>query len=319
MKLVKISDLFEVKNGNGFELINMEEVHTGEFNSCNFISRTEKNNGISARVELNGTEPFPANTITVAVGGSVLSTFVQPEPYYTGFHIQILTPKKRYSDLEMQFYCYCIRKNKYRYNYGRQANKTLKDILIPEKMSKEWESLEINKLNTLRKKPLLQKDMVLNPKIWKWFDLKELFEVSASRDGLSNDLIEGGKTPYITSSENNNGVTSFFEEEATNKAGTITANRGGSVGYFFYQPVDYMATPVDVRILSPRFKIDPFIGLFLKTILQLEKYRYNYSRKMGTDRLNEFKIKLPVASDNKPNWDFMRDYIKSLPYSSNLI
>jgi type I restriction enzyme M protein len=79
-----------------------------------------------------------------------------------------------------------------------------------------------------------------------------------------------------------------------------------------------MATPVDVRILLPKFKIDSFIGLFMKTILQLEKYRYNYSRKMGTDRLNEFKIKLPADSDNKPDWNFMRNYIKSLPYSSNI-
>lgn len=318
MKLVKVIDLFEVKNGNGFELINMEEVQTKESNSCNFISRTEKNNGISARVELNEIEPFSANTITVAVGGSVLSTFVQPEPYYTGFHIQILIPKKEYSDIEMQFYCYCIRKNKYRYNYGRQANKTLKDILIPEEIPFEWRDLNIETVNTLKEKPLVKKEMFLNTQDWRWFDLKELFDVSASRDNLSDDLTDGGKTPYITSSEINNGVTSFFEESATNKAGTITANRGGSVGYFFYQPVDYLATPVDVRILTPKFEIDSYIGLFLKTVLQLEKYRYNYSRKMGTDRLNEFRIKLPKGIISQPDWDFMRDYIKSLPYSANI-
>ncbi len=79
MKLVKISDLFEIKNGNGFELINMDEVQDNSTRHCNFISRTEKNNGISARVELRDVEPFPANTITVAVGGSVLSTFVQTD------------------------------------------------------------------------------------------------------------------------------------------------------------------------------------------------------------------------------------------------
>lgn len=318
MKLVKISDLFEVKNGNGLELINMEEVQFNEPHSCNFISRTEKNNGISARVELSETKPFSANTITVAVGGSVLSTFVQPELYYTGFHIQILIPKKNYSNIEMQFYAYCIRQNKYRYSYGRQANKTLKDILIPETIPTEWKKINFEKINYLDRKPLLESKSELNTNNWKWFELVDLFDVSASRDGLSDGLTEGGKTPYVTSSESNNGATSFFEEEATNKAGTITANRGGSVGYFFYQPVDYMSTPVDVRILTPRFKIDSFIGLFMKTILQLEKYRYNYSRKMGSDRLREFRIKLPVDSNDQPDWNFMRDYMKSLPYSANL-
>ena len=78
-----------------------------------------------------------------------------------------------------------------------------------------------------------------------------------------------------------------------------------------------MATPVDVRILTPKFEIDVFIGLFIKTVLQLEKYRYNYSRKMGSDRLSEFRIKLP-SNKNNPDWNFMREYIKSLPYSKNL-
>ena len=293
MKLVKISDLFDIHYGNSFELINLEECKKDNINAVNFVSRTGKNNGI-------------------------LATFYQSQPYYTGFHVLVLHPKKIYSELEMIFYCYCIRKNKYRYNYGRQANKTLKDILIPEEMLNGRRDLEIKKLNTLREQPILGEEVLLNTNSRKWFNVNELFNISASRDSLSEDLTEGGKTPYITSSETNNGVTSFFEEEATNKAGTITANRGGSVGYFFYQPMDYMATPVDVRILSPKFQIDSFIGLFIKTVLQLEKYRYNYSRKMGTDRLNEFKIKLPATLDNNPDWDFMRNYIKSLPYSSSL-
>ena len=29
-------------------------------------------------------------------------------------------------------------------------------------------------------------------------------------------------------------------------------------------------------------------------------------------------IKLPVDKDGKPDWQFMEDYIKSLPYSVNL-
>lgn len=152
---------------------------------------------------------------------------------------------------------------------------------------------------------------------WKYFDLTDLFDISASRDELMAKLTVGGSTPYITSSDSNNGVTSYVEEEATNLQGTITANRGGSVGFFFYQPMPYKATPVDVRILTPKFKINTYLGLFLKTILQLEKYRYNYSRKMGSDRLAQFKIKLPAKKD-EPDWEFMENYIKSLPYSSSI-
>ncbi len=152
---------------------------------------------------------------------------------------------------------------------------------------------------------------------WKYFDLNDLFKISASRDALVGELSLGGTTPYVTSSDSNNGVTSYVTEEASNPANTITANRGGSVGYFFYQPVPYQATPVDVRILAPKFEMNVYLGLFLKTILQLEKYRYNYSRKMGSDRLEQFRIKLPAKGD-QPDWASMEEYIKSLPYSSSL-
>ena len=32
---------------------------------------------------------------------------------------------------EKLYYCMCIKANDYRYNFGRQANKTLKDIDVP--------------------------------------------------------------------------------------------------------------------------------------------------------------------------------------------
>ena len=38
----------------------------------------------------------------------------------------------------------------------------------------------------------------------------------------------------------------------------------------------------------------------------------------GIDRMQKSLIKLPVDSNGKPDWQFMEDYIKSLPYSINL-
>lgn len=318
MKLVNIATLFNIKYGNSFELINLDQCEKNNVNTIAFVSRTEKNNGISAFVyKLPDIEPNPPGTITVAVSGSVLSTFLQLKPYYTGFHILILYPKEGMTEQELLFYSYCIRKNKYRYNYGRQANKTLKDILIPEKIPAEWTSSNIDDIEKLKSVPVSKEKINLDISDWKYFDLTELFEITASRDELIEDLTQGGSTPYITSSDSDNGATSFIEEEATNKAETITANRGGSVGYFYYQPVAYKATPVDVRILTPRFKINTYLGLFFRTILQLEKYRYNYSRKMGSDRLAQLRIKLP-AKNKQPDWDFMENYIKSLSYSKSI-
>jgi hypothetical protein len=132
MKLETISTLFNVAYGTNLELINLEQCNPWDQEAIYFVSRTENNNGVSAIVKkIEGLHPNPAHTLSVAGGGSVLSTFYQPLPYYSGRDLYILQPKKAYSREEMLFFAYCIELNKYKYNYGRQANKTLKDLIIP--------------------------------------------------------------------------------------------------------------------------------------------------------------------------------------------
>ena len=99
---------------------------------------------------------------------------------------------------------------------------------------------------------------------------------------------------------------------------TITVNRTGSTGEAFYEPCKYVASKDRVRVLIPRFDMNKFIGMFLIGIMQLEKYRYNYGRTWGAKRIRESKIELPLTKTGEIDWKFMEDYIKSLPYSSNL-
>jgi len=83
--LVKISDLFDIVYGINLELVNLVQCKSTDRNSIPFVSRTENNNGVSAYVERElDIEPNPAHTLSVAGGGSVLSTFYQPLPYYSG-------------------------------------------------------------------------------------------------------------------------------------------------------------------------------------------------------------------------------------------
>ena len=109
-------------------------------NAIPFVSRSERNNGVAAYVEKRvGYEPNPAHTLSVAGGGSVLATFYQDKPYYSGRDLYYLTPKRTMSVVEMLYYSMVIKANRYRYSYGRQANKTFKHILIPEKMPAEFD------------------------------------------------------------------------------------------------------------------------------------------------------------------------------------
>jgi hypothetical protein len=144
MNLVRLDELFDVKYGSNLEL---NALHKDE-HGINFVSRTAKNNGVSAKVKpISGLDPIPAGVLTVAGGGSVLETFLQNKPFYSGRDLYYLIPKTGMSDTQKLFYAFCIRTNKYKYNYGRQANKTLRSIMIPDLSEvPDWIELSVKKI-----------------------------------------------------------------------------------------------------------------------------------------------------------------------------
>jgi hypothetical protein len=309
----KLEEIFDIKNSQSLELINCEQIEKG---IC-FVSRTSANNGIVARIkQLDELEPMSPNAITVALGGSVLSSFYQEEPFYTAFHIACLYPKKDLTKVQMLYYAYVIEQNKYRYNYGRQANKTLKTILVPDinELPKYISDISINDYK-FEKEPVLKKKIELNVENWQKIKLKDIFDIFTSSD--KNYLeSEDGNIPYISSTQFNNGISSFVQADTIENKNTITVARNGSVGSAFYHSYNYCASPDDVRILMPKFEMDKYIAIFLCTLIEKEKYRYTYGRKFGTERMRETEIKLPFQKNGSPDWQFISDYIKFLPYSN---
>jgi hypothetical protein len=158
MNLSKVSEIFNIKYGVNLELSNIKKDSSG----INFISRTEKNNGLSAKVRIiDDVSPNPKHTISVAGGGSVLSSFYQDKEYYSGRDLYYLKPYEKLTKNQMLYYCMCLRANKYKYSYGRQANKTLKDIKIPSIDSiPDW--VNTSKIKTPNRKAVLNKQLTLD-------------------------------------------------------------------------------------------------------------------------------------------------------------
>jgi hypothetical protein len=311
----KLDEIFDIKYSQSLELINCEQIENG---IC-FVSRTSANNGIVARVkQLDDLKPMSANAITVALGGSVLSSFYQEKQFYTAFHIACLYPKHKITKEQMLYYAYVIEQNKYRYNFGRQANKTLKNILVPDidELPKY-----VNKVSILDygfvKQPVLKIKPELNTKKWKWFRYDEIFYIKKGKRLTKADQIDG-KINYIGAIDSNNGITAkISNNEHLHKKNTITVSYNGSIAEAFYQTEPFWATD-DVNVLYPKFKLNPYIAMFLCTLIYKEKYRFNYGRKWDKEEMQQSKIKLPVTNDNLPDWLFMENYIKSLPYSKYL-
>lgn len=127
----EVQELFDVVYGVNLELVNCVETDKNDPDAVAFVSRTESNNGISAYVKpVQGVEPQPKDTITVAGGGSVLATFLQTQPFYSGRDLYLLYPKCCISNKAKLFLVTIIKANKYRYNYGRQANVTLPSLKL---------------------------------------------------------------------------------------------------------------------------------------------------------------------------------------------
>lgn len=322
--LVKLSEIFDVIYGVNLELVHIEQCTSTTENAIPFVSRTEKNNGVSAYVyEMIDIEPNPKHTLSVAGGGSVLSTFYQPKPYYSGRDLYVLIPKKELSVVEMLFYTKCISSNKYKYSYGRQANKTMKDLLIPKKVPNQiiqtLSNYKINLENDLSKKEFSKKKESLNIEEWKYYNLLELFKIEKGErltkyDRVSDDF----NLPLVTASSENNGVVNYISYFEFRDFKKIFQNKITIDMFFnvFFQPKRYFSDD-NVHTLIPRFKTNKFISLFIVSVLRKYQNKYSYGRQARIHRIEKEKIYLP-SKNNKPDFEFMENYIKSLPYSKTL-
>ena len=124
---------------------------------------------------------------------------------------------------------------------------------------------------------------------------------------------------YIAAKKENNGVkaTVEYDDRYVSKGNSIVfINLGqGSAGFATYQPYDFIG--MKGKISTGSFEqLNQYIGVFLVTILDKERFRYSFGRSWAGDRLLQTKIKLPVDDNDNPDWFFMEEYIKSLPYGN---
>jgi len=314
----RLDDLFQIQYGSQLDLNKCIQCEKPE--GYNFVNRSEKNCGVSARIlEEESKKPFPAGLITVAMGGTVLSSFVQQEPFYTGQNVKVLKPKKEMSDLDKLYYCYCIEMNRFRFStFGREANYSFDSLLVPDnnEIPKNIENISISDYD-LEKKSISDEKYNLNTNNWVWFKYDKIFNIKKGKRLTKENMIEGDIN-FIGASKYSNGLTAkISNNEHIHSANTITLSYNGSIGEAFYQTEPFWATD-DVNVLYPKFKLNPYIAMFLCTILPIEKYRFGFGRKWDKEMMAQSKIKLPVTKNNEPDWQFMENYIKTLNYSKQL-
>lgn len=134
--------------------------------------------------------------------------------------------------------------------------------------------------------------MMLNTSKWKEFNLDKLFDISAGIYHYSDEY-DIGDTPYISASNENNGIQQRINLEPEFSGNCIVAGKVGCTT--FYQSEDFCATS-DVNIFKPKnFELTRKIGLFITAIINFsENYKWNYGRQCRVGDSKKVKIKLPT-------------------------
>lgn len=364
-----IEKIFTVKYGVNLELSNCDEIINNDEIGIKFVSRTESNNGISATVKpIESVTPQKEGLITVAGGGSVLSTFIQPEPFYSGRDLYTLEAKDTISFESKMFIITIIKANKYKYSYGRQANKTLPylELLLPIQRDKnnhpiidatykysdegfvpDWQFME-NYIKSLHHKPLTTKNVVSGAKSleiekWKSFKVGRILTIFNGK-GITTDEIEENPGTFnaVQSGEDDNGVLGKIDlfyckkkKYTISERACLTVARSGSAGFVSFQPNGCVVGDSAKILLLPEKIASNGVYLFIQTLLTANRFKYAYGRKVTEDKYAEDEIKLPVITSADgtpiidesnefsdegyiPDWQFMEDYFKSLPYGDRI-
>ena len=294
---------------------------------------------------VDGVNPFDAGLVTVALGGSYLgSCFVQEEPFYTGQNVAVM--KAKYDEMThmvnvfisglVRFEC----KTKY-YAFGRELNTHIRrdfDIKLPVKHNQDgsffievnhtyseegyvpdWQFME-DYMKSLHHKPLTTGNsnttiLSLNCHNWKNFLLFDYFDILPGKYHYPDEYDEG-TTPYYSASNENNGIGQYIDLQPDFEGNCIVTGKIGCTA--FYVPEDFCATS-DVNIFKPKFNMTNYVGLFIATVINFnENYKWAYGRQCRVGNSKKITIKLPVDTNGNPDWQFMEDYIKSLPYGDRL-
>ncbi|MBQ7856219.1 MAG: N-6 DNA methylase [Alistipes sp.] len=162
--------------------------------------------------------------------------------------------------------------------------------------------------------PLLEIDTSFDISKWKSFALiPQLFDFSRGKRLTKADSIEGN-TFLVTAGEENQGVKRSVDNDMDIYSNCITIDM---FGYCVYRGYEFCCDD-NILVLTPNQVISKYALMFIVTIINQDKYKFAYGRQYRQKTLLKHKIKLPADSSGNPDWEFMENYIKSLPYSANI-
>lgn len=325
-----LSKLFDIGGSKTTKVEELENYGPGLYP---YVTTKASNNGVDGFYDFY-TEEGNCLVIDSAVLG--YCTY-QALSFSASDHVEVLRPKFDMNQNIGLFFATIINLDTFRYSYGRkrsqkQIKKDIVKLPVDENGNPNWkymnDFIEGIQERDRESGETLKNSIVTNNKIriqintkeWKSFVISELFEVKYGINlELSNCNEEIKEINFVARTAENNGVSSRVERipgKEPQKAGLITVAGGGSVLATFYQDEAFYSGR-DLYTLRSKNAIDKYAKLFIVTIIKLEKFKYSYGRQ-ANKTLPYIEIKLPVDGNGNPDFPFMSNYMKSLPYGDKI-
>lgn len=351
-KEFRIGDLFKLQRGHTLTSEQKEEF----IGSIPCINGTIANNGVqcklSKEIESVGFKLIKAPAISIVRVGNGGKTFVQTEDFYIADNAFALISLNNISIYSMMFVSTLLDAEQIKYSYGRTVTNLYVDTIIKlpvdSKGNPDWKYME-NYIKSLHFKPLTTQNNknqtpVLNINTWKTFSIGRLFTMLNGK-GITQEEISENEGDFIAvqSGEENNGVMGKIDlnyckqmKYTYTEKPCLTVARSGSAGFVSYQHDGCVVGDSAKILLLPDEVATTEHYLFIQTLLTANRFKYTYGRKVTAEKYLNDVIDLPVQhnedgsflidSSHKysdegyiPDWEFMENYIKSLPYGDRLV
>ncbi len=304
----------------------------GKSGSYPYITRSELNNGINEFIDIQEEYSFDfGNCITI--GLDTQTAFYQKSKFYTGQNIQVLR-NEHINEFNAKFVLPLLKNLMVMLSWGGNgATLTrLKRSIIILPISKQdcpdWDFMEqyIKERYDLLKSEYQEKVLCYIPqfkeipklekKEWKEFKLNEIFtKLQAGKSKGLNHLkqIPDGIS-YLSATNRNNGVSTFVERKSKliqeGNCIAFVRNGEGSMGYSVYKAEAFIATS-DITV-GYFDELNKYIGLFITTIADQVRGKYNFNYKRSDTRLAKETLQLPIDENKNPDWNYMEQYSKNI-------
>ena len=153
---------------------------------------------------------------------------------------------------------------------------------------------------------------------WKGFKLSELFNIERGcRLKKSNRIT--GNTLLITAGKENHGIAMYVEPPMNSEGNLINKIYKDrlTIDMFcnsFYQSENFICDD-NILVLIEKQKMTKNIKHFIATILSMDIYKFSFTRQYRQKDFNKHIIMLPINDKGNLDWEWIEEYMKSLPYS----